>query len=196
MIYILILLIIFLLFDKDDFKNNIKNIYGEPLQKCQINNDDMDGSWDNEGYCSEIDKGVHQICFNVSDSTKNFARDTHQKDNWSLKRNNNNHCMCLGAWSLYKAKQNKNKIKKTNNELICESIPEMSLSDKYVNKWNRWNGNELPNQIVDGVNSLYEQCYEKGNYKQKKYLNNKYIDLTKNKKEFHYTDIYINANKM
>ena len=71
MIYILILLIIFLLFDKDDFKNNIKNIYGEPLQKCQINNDDMDGSWDNEGYCSEIDKGVHQICFNVSDSTKN-----------------------------------------------------------------------------------------------------------------------------
>ena len=40
MIYILILLIIFLLFDKDDFKNNIKNIYGEPLQKCQINNDD------------------------------------------------------------------------------------------------------------------------------------------------------------
>ena len=91
--------------------------------------------------------------------------------------------MCLGAWSLYKAKQNKNKIKKTNNELICESIPEMSLSDKYVNKWNRWNGNELPNQIVDGVNSLYEQCYEKGNYKQKKYLNNKYIDLTKNKKD-------------
>ena len=129
----------------------------------------------------------------IDNSTKNFAKDTNQNNNWSIDRNNNNHCMCLGAWSLYKAKQNKNKIEKTNNELICESIPEVSLSDKYVNKWNKWNGNELPNQIVDGVNSLYNQCYKKGNLKQKKYLNNKYIKLTKNKKEFHSTDIYNDA---
>ena len=31
--------------------------------------------------------------------------------------------MCLGAWALYKAKQDKNLIDKTDNELVCESIP-------------------------------------------------------------------------
>ena len=35
-----------------------------------------------------------------------------------------------------------------------------------------------------------EQCYKKGNEKQKKFLQNKYNILTKSRTEFHNTDIY------
>ena len=50
---------------------------------------------------------------------------------------------------------------------MCESIPEMSLSKEYINKWNTWNQNELPNQIINGVDSLVKQCYYKQPNKQK-----------------------------
>ena len=56
-----------------------------------------------------------------------------------LNNKKNNHCMCLGAWSLYKARQNKNEISKTENELICNAIPDYALSADYVNTWNTWN---------------------------------------------------------
>ena len=98
--------------------------------------------------------------------------------------------MCLGAWSLYKAKQNNELIDKTYNELNCDAIPEMSLNENYINNWNTWNGNELDDQIVDGVNSLMEQCYRKGNSSQKEYLKNKYYDLTDSRSEFHNTETY------
>ena len=45
--------------------------------------------------------------------------------------------------------------------IVCESIPDMALSSEYINNWNTWNGNELPNQIVKGVDSLVQQCYYK-----------------------------------
>ena len=115
---------------------------------------------------------------------KNFSKATGQRD-WSKERVDKNHCMCLGAWALYKAKN-----KGTDEELMCEAIPEMSLNDSYVGNWNKWNGNELEDQIVDGVNSLMEQCYEKGNDKQKKYLKNKYFSLTNSRNEFHNTEVY------
>ena len=98
--------------------------------------------------------------------------------------------MCLGAWSLYKAKQNNELIDKTYDELNCEAIPEMSLNNRYISNWNTWNGNELDDQIVDGVNSLMDQCYNKANESQKKYLKNKYNNLTKSRSEFHNTEIY------
>ena len=173
--------------DYEGFENNLLNIYGEPLQKCKTGV--TPGSWDSDGYCSEKGGGVHQICFNVTDDTKDFSKDTGQS-NWSESRINNNHCMCLGAWALYKAKQKNNIITGTSDELVCESIPEMSLSSDYVNKWNTWNGNELPNQIVDGVNSMVTQCYHKGNTLQKEYLKQKYISLTDNKSEFHSSETY------
>ena len=67
----------------------------------------------------------------------------------------------------------------------CDAIPEISLTGDYVNKWNKWNGNELPNQIVQGVNNLVEQCYTKENdMNKKRYLKQKYIDLIQNKPEF------------
>ena len=174
----------------DEFLHpHLKNIYGEPLKPCKKFSDDKKGSWDNQGHCSERGGGVHQICFDVSKETSNFSNDTGQSD-WSKNRVGKNHCMCLGAWALYKAKQNKNIIDDTDNELNCEAIPEMSLSSGYVDNWNTWNGNELDDQIVDGVNSLMEQCYRKGNESQKKYLKNIYNNLTKSRSEFHNTETY------
>ena len=179
------------LIGKEGFSNDsLKNIYGDPLKPCQKYKDDISGSWDSGGYCSEKGGGVHQICFDVNKKTKDFAKETGQSGNWSTERVGKGHCMCLGAWALYKAKQSKGKIKKTQNELNCEAIPEMSLNNDYVSTWNTWNGNELPNQIVNGVNQIIHQCYPKGTQLQKKFLKQKYLSLTKNKKAFHSTKIY------
>ena len=155
---------------RDDKKHEtLKNIYGETLQSCQVNkNTNNRGSWDEQGFCSERGGGVHQICFNVENETSDFSTETGQSD-WSKDRVGNNHCMCLGAWGLYKAKE-----KGTDRELVCDSIPDMALSTEYVSNWNTWNGNELPNQIVEGVDSLVQQCYNKKN---NEYLKKKYNEL-------------------
>ncbi len=151
---------------------SLNNIYGDPLEKCKTGT--SPGSWDKYGYCSEQGGGVHQICFKVSDDTTNFSSETGQSD-WSKGRVNNNHCMCLGAWALYKAKGLGN-----NKELVCEAIPETALQNKYIKNWNTWNGNELPDQINNGIDSIYEQCYKSSkNSSQLSYLNNLYKNLKK-----------------
>ena len=132
--------------------DSLLNVYGEPLIPCKTGT--TPGSWDQQGYCSEMGGGVHQICFNVNEETGDFSNKTGQS-NWSEGRIGNHHCMCLGAWALYKA-QNLG----TDDELICDSIPEEALGINYVNKWNTWNGNELPDQITAGVEALYEQCLD------------------------------------
>ena len=169
----------------EETHQTLMNIYGEPLEKCrgESNHSDQSGSWDNEGYCSEMGGGVHQICFDVNPDTDDFSTQTGQSD-WSVGRSGKNHCMCIGAWALYKAKQEQNIILETTNELKCESIPEISLTDNYLNNWATWNGNELPNQIVQGVNTLVEQCYEKGNEIQKNNLEILYTSLVNGKSEF------------
>jgi len=167
---------------KKDKHPSLLNIYGEPLHACKTGS--SPGSWDSEGYCSEMGGGVHQICFNVTDETKNFSKDTGQSD-WSIKRIGNNHCMCLGAFALHTAKG-----KGTGDDLECESIMEHSLDERYVGKWNTWNGNELPDQLVHGVNQLMEQCYKKGNAKQKQNIKDLYLNLTNDRKEFHMTDVH------
>ena len=173
------------------FQSPMKNIYGEPLKPCRKFKDDMSGSWDNQGYCSELGGGVHQICFDVNQKTQDFAKDTYQGVNWSKDRVGKNHCMCLGAWALYKARQSKKQIQQSSNELNCHAIPEVSLSSQYVSTWNSWNGNELPNQIVQGVNDLVSQCYQKGNKKQKAYLKQTYHKLAKSQKEFKQSTLYL-----
>lgn len=170
-----------------DTHNNMINIYGEALQQCRDESDNTDtrGSWDSDGYCSELGGGVHQICFAVDESTVDFANDTHQGENWTETRLNKNHCMCIGAWALYKAKQEEGSIPVTTDELQCNAIPKVSLTDTYLNTWATWNGNELPGQIVHGVNKLVEQCYEKAeNESQRTHLRDLYIDLTNNHHEF------------
>ena len=141
---------------KTDFSNHMVNIYDEPLKPCGSPNM-SNGSWDNEGKCSELDGGVHQICVkNIAKNTKGFSLKTGQS-NWSDLRGNDNHCVCLGAWSLYNTSKNTKKV------LKCDAIPKISLSNNYVNKfsegWNKWNGLELNNQIVEGVESLFRNCY-------------------------------------
>ena len=152
----------------NDIKNHstLKNIYGEPLQPCKTGT--KPGSWDSDGYCSEKGGGVHQICMDVTKERSDFSKETGQSE-WSKDRVGNNHCMCLGAWALYKAKG-----KGDGNELVCDSIPDMSLDPSYVGNWNTWNGNELDDQIIDGVDSMVKQCYNKKN---SEYLKEKYDNL-------------------
>ena len=172
--------------------NTILNIYDEPLKQC--GNEYMNsGSWNNQYKCSEEDGGAHQICINnISNKTPNFSLHTGQS-NWSNKRNNDNHCVCLGAWSLYNAKL-KNKSKKSN-VLKCDAIPKISLSKKYVQKfrpgWNVWNGIEKPNQIVHGINSLVENCYKPNKKRrQSEKLRRNYCKLSKNVNSLKRTKLY------
>ena len=168
----------------------LKNVYGQPLKACRGDEHDSNGSWDANGYCSERGGGVHQICFDVTPERQDFSTHTGQSD-WSKTRVGKNHCMCLGAWSLYKAKQAKGFIPETTDELNCEAIPAMSLSNHYVKNWNTWNGNELDNQVVDGVNSLMDQCYVKApNLEQAEYIKDLYSNLTSKRREFHKTNTY------
>ena len=55
----------------------------------------------------------------------------------------------------------------------CDAIPKISLSDNYISKfsegWNKWNGLELENQIIDGVESMVKDC-SKTTKKNKKFI--------------------------
>jgi hypothetical protein len=171
------------------FTDNVNNIYGGTLQECRKIEGDH-GSWSPNGYCSEQGGGVHQICFDVNSKNKNFARDTNQGVNWSLDRQNKNHCMCLGAFALYKTKQ-KNGIEMqdgkkivSDNELICNAIPETVFNENYVSSWNTWNGHEIENQAIVGLEELVDQCYNKNiDSQSKEYLKTKYCNLVNSKEE-------------
>ena len=78
----------------------------------------------------------------------------------------------FSAWALYKKKG-----KGTGSELVCDAIPEMALSKNYIENWNTWNGNELPDQIKEGVDSLVEQCYREH---PSEYLKDSYDKLREN----------------
>ena len=147
----------------------LKNIYGEKLKQCRREHKRSNrGSWSNDGFCDEMDGGVHQICVKV-DKTHKFSENTGQGP-WSETRKGKHHCMCLGAWALYKARQDKGETVTTAEELICESIPETALNPRYINKWATWNGKELPNQIINGINAIHEQCGKEATVEQKTYL--------------------------
>lgn len=191
-IFIIILLIFLLFFKKiQNFTvgsqhSTLNNIYGEPLERCRTGT--ARGSWDSDGYCSEMDGGVHQICFNVTESRSNFSTVTGQSD-WSVGRIGNNHCMCLGAYALYKAQPENYG---DNNELVCDSIPEQSLTNTYIDNWNTWNDNEIPEQIQKGVDSLVLQCFDRAdNDEQKNYLINKY-DVLRNEYGMQWNSIFEN----
>ena len=162
------------------------NIYDQPLQEC--GNDNMtSGSWDECGRCSEKGGGVHQICVkNIAKNTPNFSSNTGQSS-WSDQRGDDNHCVCLGAWSLYNTKVD------TNNVLKCDAIPKISLSNDYVSKfsegWNKWNGLELDNQIKNGVESLFKNCYKENDSKSLK-LKKNYCDFAKNISSLNNTPLF------
>lgn len=201
-----ILLLLLLLIYKPPLiepNTELLNIYGEPLVPCQRYSDDSRGSWDNQGYCSETGGSVHQICFQINQKTQSFSSDTGQSK-WSEKRisnerRENNHCMCLGAWALYKAKQNdrsddQTMNDQTTNELVCESIMDDALSPNYITNWNTWNGNELDDQLVDGVNALVDQCYTQGTDSQKQHLTELYNTLAEEYTNLKQTKTYQRVN--
>lgn len=173
----LIVLVSFILFFYNIKENfSLENIYNEPLESCKEGSM-SNGSWDNEGKCSETDGGVHQICINnISSSVPDFSLNTGQSD-WSNRRNRDNHCVCLGAWSLLTNKINNNLVDTSiqNNTLKCEAIPNNALTEKYLNRfmgWNRWNNLERNNQIIDGVEALVDQCYDESQDKSVHLKNN------------------------
>lgn len=204
---LVILIIIFLFFTlktKESFSEKqghpeLKNIYGQPLINCNFRDtSDPSGSWDEKGYCSEKGGGVHQVCFDVTDKSRNFARDTGQEShasNWSLRREGKNHCMCLGAWANYKAKQQQGVLDyKTDKELVCDAIPESVFNTRYFNAFNReqpgmwqlWNGEEkkVANQASVGLDELVRQCSKRDvTLDSKQFLKNKYCSLAKNNPE-------------
>ena len=157
-----------------------RNIYGKPLRSCRRRGSTAGkGSWDvDTGMCSEIDGGVHQICMNVDPATQDFSRDTYQS-NWSRSRSGQTHCMCLGAWALYKARQNAGQIPRTTGELVCPAIPETALSSRYLGKWSYWNGHQIDDQVRDGVEALYKQCYAEGTPSERRYLRRRYKQLAR-----------------
>lgn len=201
-LFICIYTLIYLLkriWSREKFSNSqMLNIYDEPLEKCQ-DSSMSSGSWDSEGRCSEIGGGVHQICVkNIAQNTPKFSQKTGQS-NWSDKRGTDNHCVCLGAWSLYNSQTSDNSNSHNSNSkkkvLKCEAIPKISLSENYVSKfsegWNKWNGLELDDQIKNGVESLVENCYDdtKNNTKNEK-LKKNYCNFASGNKVLKNSDTY------
>ena len=181
---------------------SLLNIYDEPLEPCNEGNMGS-GSWDSQGKCSELGGGIHQICFKNIDNPKlKFSQNTGQSD-WSSNRNkNSNHCVCLGAWSLFvkKNKENKNKYgspnKLNSNQFLkCSAIPKVSLSKDYVGKfkgWDKWNGLEINGQTKEGVEKLVNICHNQGNTNQKLNLKNNYCNFAKEIASLKNSDLYKN----
>ena len=170
----------------------MKNIFGRPLETCRrpSNKKDRSGSWDGDGYCSDrgaSDPGVHQICFGITEDTQNFSEATFQSA-WSKDRKDKNHCMCLGAYSLYKQRQRRGEIKSTDNELTCAAVPESALSEKYVRNWAKWNGHEeryeLSATYTHALDELCSQCDEQaGSKTEKEHLKRLCDNMRKFKRE-------------
>lgn len=62
------------------------------------------------------------------------------------------YCVCLGAWSLYVKKGNEAPV------IDCSAIPGTVLSDGYIASWKTWNGKEIQEQEIAGLEKLYDQC--------------------------------------
>ena len=149
------------------------------------------GSWDKNGKCSEMDGGVHQICINnISNNTPGFSKKTGQ-NNWSDKRGTDNHCVCLGAWSLYNVNNNTNR---KNNVLNCDAIPKTVFSDSYTSRfsegWNKWNGLEINNQIIYGIEGLVNNCLNKNDTQKYLNLKNNYCNFSKKHKSLSRRKLY------
>ena len=118
------------------------NVYDQPLQPCGGGN--MSSAYLNDK-CNERGGGVHQICFiSIGTNSNRFSFNTGQPD-WSTQRGNRNHCVCLGAWSLYQAKLKRGLISeseeiKSTPKVKCDAVPKVAFSAKYIQTWNYWNG--------------------------------------------------------
>lgn len=163
---------------KDKYSSIAKlNIYGEPLEECQ-SGERMGGSQMQDGTCSELGGGVHQICVKSIGKGRNFSGTTGQSG-WSAERGDKNHCACLGAWANYVAAAKRDG--QTNDKTLnCKAIPSTALDKNYIKNWSKWNDVTINNQIHDGIDELYKQCSSRApNEKGKQFLERKY-NLIKN----------------
>ncbi len=148
------------------------NIYGEPLEECQPG-ERMGGSQMQDGTCSELGGGVHQICVKSIGKGRNFSGTTGQSG-WSAERGDKNHCACLGAWANYVAAAKRDGQSNDKN-LNCKAIPSTALDKNYIKNWSKWNDVTINNQIHDGLDELYKQCSARApNKNGKQFLERKY----------------------
>lgn len=162
------------------------NLYDEPLAVCG-SPAMSSGSWDADYRCSERGGGVHQICVrDIAGTAPGFSASTGQTA-WSDERKGDNHCVCLGAWSLYKAKEKKKRAggdATKTGVLKCDAIPKASLTDRYARRfaegWTRWNGLEMSDQIKDGVEGLFVQCYDESDPRRSSNLRRNFCGFARN----------------
>ena len=181
-----VIIVTYLTFHSEKEKNiesmtagGLLNLYDQELQPCPDNESESSGSWDGNKKCSELDGGVHQICYrDIGTNANKFSQNTGQSD-WSTDRGDQNHCVCLGAWALYKKKLDEGLITDDNStsRLKCSAIPNYAFSEEYVNKFSTWNGNEIPGQIVNGVEGIVEECLKDANENQARNLLNNYCNF-------------------
>lgn len=147
------------------------NIYGEPLQTCDPSGAAA-GSSSSDGTCDEKTGGIHSLC--ISSLPGDFSKETGQTP-WSEEEAGRPWCVCIGAWSLYHAEGH-------NAQAHCDAIPSFVLQEEYINNWSTWNGLELDDQIIDGINELYNQCSAGKSGSALATLNNNYCRIA-----LHYT---------
>lgn len=162
------------------------NIYGEALVTCDKTGGAA-GSSQSDGKCDEKDGGIHSLC--VSSLPGDFSETTGQGD-WTESEKGKPWCVCIGAWSLYHAKGKDVKAH-------CDAIPDFVLGPDYINNWSTWNGNELDDQIIDGINDLYDQCAKGQSGSKLEFLKKKYCSIASTykgkEKQFATTDEFKNA---
>mmetsp|Transcript_61576 Transcript_61576/g.191165 ORF Transcript_61576/g.191165 Transcript_61576/m.191165 type:complete len:503 (-) Transcript_61576:207-1715(-) len=129
------------------------NVYGTQLEECRVAADDVQGSWMDDGTCSEQTGGVHQIC--IESLPADFSSETHQSP-WSREREGRRHCVCVGAWSLYMTDAAQHAEGAADIMPHCKAIPETALTARYLANWRDWNG--YPASVVHGVGELIERC--------------------------------------
>jgi len=135
---------------------NVKvNVYGTPLEECQEIRTDYSGSWMNDGTCSEVVGGIHQIC--VENLPGDFSAQTHQTA-WSEGRKNMRHCVCIGAWSLYMTDAERHPEHAKEIMPHCKAIPETALTKHYMGYWKDWNG--YPASVTKGLGELVRRCLQ------------------------------------
>merc|ERR550525_910390 len=129
------------------------NVYGDSLQECRTDPSDLEGSWQDDGTCSEQMGGVHEIC--IENLPADFSAATHQSP-WSEGRAQKRHCVCIGAWSLCMTDAKKHTKNAEDIMAHCKAIPETALTERYVQNWKDWNG--YPASVVQGIGELVERC--------------------------------------
>ena len=173
-----------------------KNIYGDNITPCvtinengieTMNIDDIKRSnIDNDGYCKvDINEGLNKLCMKIKNINKNFAKYSGygNYNNWSLKHIDQNTCINPGHYSLYKTHQFNGNTQGNENDLECTAISEDIFLEKNVNSWKHGEKERKENkQIINGLESLMNQCYLKGNQSQREVLTKKVCDFIESTK--------------